>query len=265
MVICNPSTRKFREIPRNWLDENGSSGCIYVERVSFGFGFHPSANDYKLIRIALYSCHPFGPYQVQADLYAMSTDTWTEIDVDKLSSFSGAKGWGNNDRHVGGSCASAVVNGVFYWPADEVQTHQVIVMSFDMVDEVFRQIRTPPCLNEKRDRTNFQFTELKDKLALVISYSHDQCLDVWVLNEDRSSWTNKLKLDLLFYSNPRVASKMGSGEVGKIRVVGCAKNVQLLVTNHKLSGDLFLEGKLRATRLRAMRLPVSPCRHRPDD
>ncbi|KAI8556871.1 hypothetical protein RHMOL_Rhmol05G0289600 [Rhododendron molle] len=87
LIICNPSTRKFREVPRNWLDENGSKGCISVERVSFGFGFHPSANDYKLIRIAVYYRHPVSQYQVWVDLYAMGTDTWTEIDVDKLSSF----------------------------------------------------------------------------------------------------------------------------------------------------------------------------------
>ncbi|KAI8556881.1 hypothetical protein RHMOL_Rhmol05G0290400 [Rhododendron molle] len=199
-----------------------------------------SANDYKLIRIGVYYRHPVGQYQVRADLYAMSTDMWTEIDVDKLLLFFGEgdeRGY-NAYRHFGGSWASAVLNGVFYWRADEVRTHQVIIMPFDMGDEVFRQIRTPPCFSKKWDGTNFQFTEWKDKLALVISYSHDQCLDVWVLNEDQSSWANQMKVGYV----PSVSRNMGTGEVVKIRVVGCAKNGQLLVTNHKLNFDEEEEG-----------------------
>ncbi|XP_058216590.1 putative F-box protein At2g16220 [Rhododendron vialii] len=52
LILCNPSTRKFRDIPNlewNWLGENDYNRQMLVRWVSFGFGFHPSARDYKLI------------------------------------------------------------------------------------------------------------------------------------------------------------------------------------------------------------------------
>ncbi|XP_058213111.1 uncharacterized protein LOC131325072 isoform X2 [Rhododendron vialii] len=136
-----------------------------------------------------------------------------------------------------GSSASAVLNGVFYWPALVVSTNELIVMSFDMGDEVFREIRTPSCLNnETWDATNWLLTELNDKLALFILPYDRYCdaWDVWVLNESESSWTNQVKVR----SSPRIASTVENGELGGLTVLGCAKNGQLLVTYHTISGDL---------------------------
>ncbi|KAI8557006.1 hypothetical protein RHMOL_Rhmol05G0300300 [Rhododendron molle] len=166
LFLCNPSTRQFREIPNfHWNYENG-------HRVSFGFGFHPSTNDYKLIQIVLYSS-PIRKYNIRADLYVMSTDIWTEIDFNKLSLFLGEMNeWGEYDSLViiAGSSATAL-NGVFYWPACVVPTDQVVVMSFDMGNEVFRRIRTPECLHKMGNLTDWKFTELDDKIALVVSHN----------------------------------------------------------------------------------------------
>lgn len=235
LILCNPSTRKFQEISGakwNLLDDSTN-----VKQVSFGFGFHPRANDYKLIRIVLYSNTRFQG-NIRADLYVMSTNTWTEIDVNKLSPFFGEInecGEYDNIRQIHGTSASAVLNGVFYWPARVVPTNQVVVMSFDMGDEVFKRIRTPVCLDRTWDETNWQFVELSDKLALVVS-SNARAFDVWVLNEDKSSWTNQVKLG----SFPRIATFMGYGEDGYSTVVGGGKNGELLVIEHKVSGDLKL-------------------------
>jgi len=185
-----------------------------------------------LIRIVLYFDTHFQK-NLRADLYVMSTNTWTEIDVNKLSLFFGE----NNEAivQIGWTFASAVLNGVFYWPARVVPTSQVFVMSFDMGDEVFRRIRTPVCLDRTWDETNWRFVELSDKLALVVS-SDARGFDVWVLNEDESSWTNQVKVG----SFPRIATFMGYGEDGYSRVEGGGKNGELLVIEHKVSGELKL-------------------------
>ncbi|XP_058213104.1 F-box/kelch-repeat protein At3g23880-like [Rhododendron vialii] len=233
LVICNPSTREFRKIPNsnwNWLDENGFNGSIGVRQVSFGFGFHPSANDYKLIRIVL-DLTPMRKDNIRADLYVMSTDTWTEIDVNKLLLFFMYE-FGeeyNNVVQICGSSASAVLNGVFYWPGREVPTDQMVVMSFDLGDEVFQKIRTPECLDRIWE-TNWKLMEFNDKLALVVS-PDERGFDVWVLNENESSWTKQVKVG----SFPRIAIEDGDN-----RVVGGGKNNELLVTEHKVSGDLKL-------------------------
>ncbi|KAI8556888.1 hypothetical protein RHMOL_Rhmol05G0291100 [Rhododendron molle] len=242
LVICNPLTRQFREIPNsawNWLDES-NDGQMCPTRESFGFGFHPSVNDYKLIRLLFYyntSCVP----KIRADLYSMSTDTWTEIDVSLF--FGEFHVLGEYDDHVLGGyddfvqivgpSASAILNGVFYWPACELPTNQVMVMSFYMGDEVFKKIRAPTYLDRDRYDKEWRFTELKDNLALII-YPDDKCLDVWVLKEDQSSWTNPYKVECF----SRIANNVASGQSGKMTVLGFEKNGELIVTDHKVSGDL---------------------------
>ncbi|KAG5550542.1 hypothetical protein RHGRI_015488 [Rhododendron griersonianum] len=132
LILCNPSTRQFREIPNSewhWLDDPEN-----VMGVSFGFGFHSSANDYKLIRIVLYST-PTMKDNIRADLYVMSTDTWAEIGDDKVSVFFGEMndfgGFGSHVQIVESS-ASTVLKGVFYWLACVIPTGEAIVVSFDM-------------------------------------------------------------------------------------------------------------------------------------
>ncbi|KAG5550548.1 hypothetical protein RHGRI_015494 [Rhododendron griersonianum] len=122
LILCNPATRQFREIPNSewkWLDDH-----VEINQVSFGFGYHPSSNDYKLIRIVLYSSL-MEEHSFKADVYVMRTGTWREIDADKVSVFLGEK---DNLGRLGsyvlidGFCASAVLNGVFYWTACVMST-----------------------------------------------------------------------------------------------------------------------------------------------
>ncbi|KAI8557016.1 hypothetical protein RHMOL_Rhmol05G0301200 [Rhododendron molle] len=233
LILCNPSTRQFREIPGakwNWEDEN----MKYCNAVCFGFGFHSSANDYKLIRIVLYTT-PTGENNNRADLYMMSSDTWTQIDVTKLSLFFGEMKYDTIVR-IAHSSLSALLNEVFYWPAHVFPTNQLVVMSFDMGNEVFKRIRTP----ESLDRSwyygaNLQCMVLNDKLALVVS-PEPRGFDVWVLDEIESSWTHQVRVE----SFPRIASDMGNEEYCRIIVVGGLKNDELLVTGHKVSGELKL-------------------------
>ncbi|KAI8556991.1 hypothetical protein RHMOL_Rhmol05G0299200 [Rhododendron molle] len=222
-----------------YLDDNGDK---MVDGVSFGFGYHSSANDYKLIRIVVYSSP--GRAVVLADVYAMSTGTWREIDVDKLSVFfQNDFGGDSTVVLIVGAAAPAMLNGVFYWraciiPTDafhrEIDEVQEIVMSFDMADEVFRKIRMPVCEDYTWDYSIlWQIIELKDKLAVLI-YPANKCCDVWVLNEDQSSWTNQFKIG----SFPWIGYYMGA--YVDFTLVGWAKNGELVVVDHKASGDFKL-------------------------
>ncbi|XP_058217046.1 F-box protein At3g08750-like [Rhododendron vialii] len=115
---------------------------------------------------------------IRADLYVMSTGTWTEIDVNKLSLLFGELnelGEYDNPLRIGANSASAVLKGVFYWPARPVfrarlaPVDQLLVVSFNMGTEVFKRIRTPECFDGTWDETNWHCVELYDKLALVVS------------------------------------------------------------------------------------------------
>ncbi|XP_058214496.1 F-box/kelch-repeat protein At3g23880-like [Rhododendron vialii] len=246
LILWNPCTRQFREIPNSewqWLDDPypDDNGDKMVDGVSFGFGYHSSANDYKLIRIVVYSRPE--RFFVRADLYTMSTETWREIDVDKLSVFFQNDFGGVGTVVLIRGAAPAMLNGVFYWRGCIISTYaseqiegQEIVMSFDMADEVFRKIRMPVCGDYTWDQSIlWQIIELKDKLAVFI-YPDDKCCDVWMLNEDQSSWTNQFKIG----SFPWTGHYMGAYEKCEISIVGCAKNGELVVVDHKASGDFKL-------------------------
>ncbi|XP_058214539.1 putative F-box protein At1g59675 isoform X1 [Rhododendron vialii] len=160
-------------------------------------------------------------FNIRADLYVMSTDTWMEIDFNKLLLFLGEMNELGEFVNISGSFATAL-NGVFYWPARVVPTNQVVVVSFDMGNEVFRRIRTPECLHWTQNLTHWQFAELDDKIALVVS-PDERGFDVWVLNENESCWTNHIKVGAF----PRIASDMGYEVDGDITVVGGGKNGEL--------------------------------------
>ncbi|KAG5550552.1 hypothetical protein RHGRI_015496 [Rhododendron griersonianum] len=211
VILCNPLTREFREIPKcEWLLD---CDCyVKVKWVGFGFGFLPSARDYKLIQITLCSS-PVQEVVIRAHLYAMGTDTWKEIDVDKVSAFFGETddfGRIGSFVQVYGSCASAALNGVIYWPARVMPTDEVIVMSFDMGNE-FGEIANSEwnCFDEKinidRDSFGFGFHPGANdyKLIRIVLYASTSIqvnirADLYVMSTDTWTEIDVNKLSPLF-------------------------------------------------------------------
>lgn len=102
-----------------------------------------------------------------------------------------------------------------------------MIVSLDLDDEEFRLIRMPECLN----MIFGQLVELKDKLALTIYPPGERFFDVWVLNEDRRSWTNQFRVGPL-------ADLVGCLENGAITLVGCAENGERVLKVGKISGGV---------------------------
>lgn len=239
LILCNPATRDFRKIPNDvWW---------HISNVAFGFGFHNSANGYELIRIVTWECfNPAGKFFVQVDIYEMGSDNWRRIE-DTMPSFSGEEFDDAVefyeieivDYEICGSSASAFLNGVFYWVASVSVSSEVIVVSFDMGDEVFKIIRPPHCLDGVQVRGEFpsnQFRQLKDKLCMI-DYHNKRCLDVWVLDENERSWTNQFKIG----SFPRIENIVSHGQFWRIKLVGFAKNGDMIFFEWpKKSSDLIL-------------------------
>ncbi|KAL7265482.1 hypothetical protein ACSBR1_003287 [Camellia fascicularis] len=129
------------------------------------------------------------------------------------------------------------VNGVFYWAALVLPLNTVIIVLFDMDDEVFAKISTPPCFSEIWDQFTWKLTELNDKLALIIfPDDYYTCFDVWVLDENRSSWTKQFKVGPF----PGIGSTVGGEENVEIMLVGCARDGILIVEDRSESDVLKL-------------------------
>ncbi|KAI8556866.1 hypothetical protein RHMOL_Rhmol05G0289200 [Rhododendron molle] len=126
VILCDPETRDFCRLSNDvWWDHTN---------VAFGFGFHPGANDYKLIRIVSWVCTPDGKFFVQTDMFEMGSDNWREIEA-KMPSVYGEEVVDAVEYEILGCHTSAFLNGVFYRQATVSVSDEVIVVSFDMDSE----------------------------------------------------------------------------------------------------------------------------------
>ncbi|XP_050245777.1 F-box protein CPR1-like isoform X1 [Quercus robur] len=131
IFLWNPCVRKFLQLPSPnvTFDTHGKS-CK-----SFGFGFDPKTNDYKVVRILsiLRSCDDFGMSRSVVDVYSLSTGEWRMLSA---------------SASLPPTCAitsrgpPAFANGALHWIA-VANDKKRFVLVFDLGDEVFRQILLP--------------------------------------------------------------------------------------------------------------------------
>ncbi|XP_059639836.1 F-box/kelch-repeat protein At3g06240-like [Cornus florida] len=159
-ALWNPATREFRSLPA--LPRNFPPNVASF-RETFGFGFNPITNDYKVVWIwntkedvgGLHQIS-YGPYQ--AAVYTLSTDSWRYLEV--------ALHYASIRNPQSNTC----INGVYYWFAIDNDDSRLI-LSFDMGNELFHEIRDIPSSNDG----------YINSIALIYSHSGD----IWVTMEER--------------------------------------------------------------------------------
>ncbi|XP_058187819.1 F-box/kelch-repeat protein At3g17530-like [Rhododendron vialii] len=187
MVICNPSMREFRVLPRPSQKKDYET--------NMGFGFDPSTNDYKVVKFGCLDPYSINnPYSETVEIYDLSTDCWREVDV--------------NPNNIGFdldfnffSCTSWK-GGCYWYISCSDGTDAIIV--FRLTDEVFDEIPAPEVCSLANTTKRVLFI-LDDSLA-VVHYPSEwlhpslltrgKCFDVWVIDEGgvEVSWTKKLTI-----------------------------------------------------------------------
>ncbi|XP_075637755.1 F-box protein CPR1-like [Castanea sativa] len=131
LLLWNPCVRKLLQfpIPRATFDSRDLSFA------SFGFGFDPKSNDYKVVRIlSLLRCpSELGKFRPAVDVYSLSTGEWRMLSA----SASLPPTCGIRLRET-----PAFANGALHWIAFR-KDYNEFVLVFDLGDEVFRQILLP--------------------------------------------------------------------------------------------------------------------------
>lgn len=177
VIIWNPLTAKFKEIcapaPHAW-------------EISYGFGYDPKIDDYKLVRIAMLYDSNRHPNQLmfRAAVYSLKSDSWKYIGK-RWCLNCGEDSW----QKEGG----VLVNNELHWGVfDEEDDEENRIVAFDLVKESFRFLPVPKCVKGH----SFLKLSVFDG-CLTLSSEDDNGIFVWILEDDgvKKSWTRLLYVD----------------------------------------------------------------------
>ncbi|XP_059644241.1 putative F-box protein At3g16210 [Cornus florida] len=174
-ALWNPATREFRSLPVFRL--NFPPDVVIFKEI-FGFGLDPITNDYKVVWIwdTLDSNEAIrGPYQ--AAVYTLSTDSWRYL------------------GHVAtpyttiyNPQSNTCINGVHYWRTTNKENDHPLILSFDMGNELFHNIRDIPS-------SHGVLASYNNSLALIDADSRP-FVDIWVMREE-GCWTKLFTFEII--------------------------------------------------------------------
>ncbi|KAF9593266.1 hypothetical protein IFM89_021022 [Coptis chinensis] len=204
--LWNPATKQCTALPQSPLPPPPLNEFKYS---GIGFGFDVKTNDYMVVRFFLL---PYSPGVTLAEMYNLSTDSWTTIDTGVLCV-----------DYIGSDPKAPYRNGSYCWFAstglpiesDNGEIFNPFILSFDFSSKVFGTMSLPEVDGVKFD-TYPQLAILRDNLALInkVDFSHEMCtnhFEVWVLNEYgvKESWTKLYKVGPFVRSSPIGLSRNG--------------------------------------------------------
>ncbi|XP_059450215.1 F-box/kelch-repeat protein At3g23880-like [Corylus avellana] len=205
--LWNPSINRALRLPEP--NFTFSSHSQYMLKHSHGFGYDPSTNDVKLVRLVYREEHR-NKIQTLVEIYTLNAGCWRPIDAP-------APSYIVNER-----CLSVFVNGASHWiahtPRDE-GTFRNVIVAFDMGDEVFREIAVPNCFVGKLYLS--MSVTVRDGLLCLVPFNEretEQSFSIWIMKEYGvgESWTKLFSIPI---------------SVRLKRVVAFRKNGELLITD----------------------------------
>ncbi|OVA02161.1 F-box domain [Macleaya cordata] len=162
VYICNPITREYVILP--YMDTKLNDRCCLVS----GFGYNPSTNEYKVVRIC---CSNYEPFAKTVQVYTLGDGIGWRNKGEIMYKFI------HHPRYILGILA----NGALHW----LDAEQKIV-AFDLVDENFRVLPPPPFLRRLNESNHFELQVFRGSLC-ALHYIGDKRMDVWSLKNNINS------------------------------------------------------------------------------
>ncbi|KAM7497692.1 hypothetical protein LguiA_022106 [Lonicera macranthoides] len=202
IVLWNPAIRRKLILPLPNIILN-NMGYMYV----LGFGFDCKANDYKIVRLCYENAGDSNKLPPLVEVYSVKTGAWRGITAPAPVC------------HITGYfLVQGFVNGAAHWVAYPQFCGQMrsLILSFDMCNEVFREIMLPKCLAVESPWYMGAVT-IQDSLSVVEYDRSFSMLSVWVMKEYGvvESWTKRYNID----------TKVGLGIM-----LGVRRNGEVLLT-----------------------------------
>lgn len=176
LYVYNPFTRDYRELPKTNQFQN--------QEVVFGFGFHPTTKEYKVVKIIYYE----NGYRGLRNRFRISS---SEVQVFTLgSSRWRSLGKVSHDLHKWPT-AQVLVNGRLHWVTGrrKYRTGRNVV-SFDLGDEKFREVPRPDVVALRR--CEYHLFVMRGCLSAAFCFSKGK-LEIWVMKEYgvKDSWVKE--------------------------------------------------------------------------
>ncbi|KAF5481008.1 hypothetical protein F2P56_001704 [Juglans regia] len=228
LCVCNPFTGNYQDLPKSTLFLN--------QQVVYGFGFHPTTKEYKVLKIVYYmnsnkdylrALRVYVELDSEVQIFTLGSSTWRSL---------GKVGY---LHHLYQWHSQVLVNGRLHWVTWPRRYHHGIkIISFDLAEEQFLEVPSTPLMG-----FNYHLVVLGGCLFAAVYFNYCK-LEIWVMAEYgvEESWIKKfdirahmpkgLKEDPAnqFFKNSKIIWKGGY-----IRVLCLLKN-----------GDILLEYKNRA-------------------
>ncbi|XP_021853301.2 uncharacterized protein [Spinacia oleracea] len=225
IIIFNPTTRELVDVPLV-----GSHNVKHYQEMRYcvvcGFGFDSTRNDYKIILITTNTIVNWTWLDV--DVYSVRDGQWHSLNdlgplqsLDKLACYKRIVAISNAKGRILNFKAILCIKG----------KKEECLLSFDMVDEVFRVIPMPPPQQQRRRQQQQQQQQDYDLLESNSSkweaclYNHVnennglEYVDIWVLNEisnyNEVTWSKRacIKIPNKYYLDCIVGVWMNDNEL----------------------------------------------------
>ncbi|KAH7849844.1 hypothetical protein Vadar_023744 [Vaccinium darrowii] len=159
--IWNPSTRETRALSA--FEEKHSRG------ISFGFGYDPSNDDYKVVRV-----DSVGD-RLEVEVYSLRKDSWRRI--------------GDFPHIVLGE--GKVLNGSILWAATNPIINSFSITALDLSEETYMEIPQP---NYESEIEHLFVIASRGRLCIVCEDAY--YVDLWAMNEYgiKESWTKLVSM-----------------------------------------------------------------------
>ncbi|XP_026439772.1 F-box protein At3g07870-like [Papaver somniferum] len=170
VYICNLVTRECLELPK-FLTEDED---IKVYKILSGFGYVPSSNEYKVVRIIEY--------------YDGNERLNCKLQVYTLGAGSGWRDKGQFDHPLIIALRNVFVNGALHW-----LDWRGKIVAFGLAEEEFHVLATPPCLHGSSFgaiHRKFELQVLGESLCLF-HQKRGRHADIWVLAKNTSYAKNE--------------------------------------------------------------------------
>ncbi|XP_026433797.1 F-box protein At3g07870-like [Papaver somniferum] len=183
IYICNPCIGELVKLPRLTVMARNKNNVEFKKTtyldgsIVSGFGYNPVTDEYKVVRI--YYADPrrsLDPPKGQVQRYKYSRTVLASVEL--LS---------NKKTAIYIPSRGILANGALYW-LDEAWN----VVSFDLADERFSLLPSPPCFlpGEK----NFYTLQVLGGCLCVVNAHDGESLDIWSFKKDNSEWANMFSL-----------------------------------------------------------------------
>ncbi|OUZ99214.1 F-box domain [Macleaya cordata] len=172
IYICNPITGEEVNLPT--FINNNNNGRFHWIRMASGFGYLPSMNTYKVVRISYHSDLRFGKVG-QVEVYTLGSGS----------------GWRNKGEisylllHDADPSLGVLVDGALHW----LDYKKLKIVAFNLEDEEFFEVPSPPCF-QPADRLSFFHLQVLGGCLCVVHKKRGIRIDVWSLKKKKKKKKN---------------------------------------------------------------------------